>query len=150
MSVIATNFDGKTAGLTHLGSDAQETLLRKAYQTAGISDFSRTGVVECYGAGRPAGDLIEIAAIARLFGDFGVHITSVKPTLGHGGCASGIMSLIKSVLALEQQTVPSNIKFSKPFKERNLTVPLEPTPWPQSTHECMRINSFGMEGKTYM
>lgn len=30
ISVTATNFDGKTAGVTHLGSDTQEALLRKA------------------------------------------------------------------------------------------------------------------------
>ncbi|KAL7916704.1 polyketide synthase [Trichoderma velutinum] len=147
----ATNFDGKTAGLAHPSSDAQEALIRKAYQTAGISDFSRTAVVECHGTGTPVGDPIETAAIARVFGDFGVHITSVKPNLGHGEGASGITSLIKSVLALEHQTIPPNIKFSKPnpnipFKERNLTVPVEPTPWPQSKHERISINSFGMGG----
>ncbi|KAL5089049.1 hypothetical protein Trisim1_005906 [Trichoderma cf. simile WF8] len=72
ISVTATNFDGKTAGVTHLA------------------------VVECYGTRRSVGDPIETAAIARVFEDFGVHITSVMPKLGHGGGASGITSLIKS------------------------------------------------------
>ncbi|KAM6478026.1 beta-ketoacyl synthase [Trichoderma sp. SZMC 28011] len=85
--------------------------------------FIKAAVVECYDTGRPVGGPIETAAIAGVFGDVRVHITSVKPNLGHGGGASGMMSLIKSVLALEQQTIPSNIKFSRPFKERSLTVP---------------------------
>ncbi|KAK4064140.1 uncharacterized protein Triagg1_9119 [Trichoderma aggressivum f. europaeum] len=115
---------------------AQEALIRKAYQTAGISDFSRTATVECYCMGRPVDDAIETTAIARVFGDFGVHITSVKHNLGQGGVASGITSLIKSVLALGYQTIPTNIKFSKrnpniPFKEHSLTVHVKLTPWPQ-------------------
>ncbi|UKZ74593.1 hypothetical protein TrVFT333_002263 [Trichoderma virens FT-333] len=85
----ATNFDGKMAGLSHPSLDSQEALIRKAYKAAGIS-------------------------VARVFGDSRVFITSVKPNVGHGGGASGITSLIKSVLALEHQTIPPNIKFSKP------------------------------------
>ncbi|PTB60050.1 hypothetical protein M431DRAFT_488820 [Trichoderma harzianum CBS 226.95] len=108
--------------------------------------FIKAAVVECYSTGRPVGDLIETAAISRVFGDFRAHITSVKPNLDHSQGASGIIPLIQSVLALKQQTIPSDIKFSKPFNERNLTVPFKPTPWPQSTHECIRINSFGMGG----
>lgn len=97
------------------------------------------------------GDPIEANAVARVFGDVGVHIGSVKPNLGHSEGASGLTSLIKAVMALENRTIPPNIKFNSPnpaipFKERKLTVPLEPTPWPAGRHERASVNSFGIGG----
>lgn len=97
------------------------------------------------------GDPIEANAVARVFGDTGVHIGSVKPNLGHSEGASGLTSLIKAVMALENRTIPPNIKFNSPnpaipFKERKLTVPVEPTPWPTSRHERASVNSFGIGG----
>lgn len=80
----ATNFDGKTAGVAHPSANAQEALLRKAYKAAGITDFSKTTVIECHATGTPVGDPIETDAIARVFGDWGVYLGSVKPNLGHG------------------------------------------------------------------
>uniref|UniRef100_A0A8H7KAW2 Carrier domain-containing protein n=1 Tax=Bionectria ochroleuca TaxID=29856 RepID=A0A8H7KAW2_BIOOC len=147
----ATNFDGKTAGVAHPSADAQEALLRKAYKAAGITDFSKTAVIECHATGTPVGDPIETDAIARVFGDWGVYLGSVKPNLGHGGGASGLTALIKSVLALEHKTIPPNIKFNTPnpnipFKERRLEVPVEPTPWPESKAERIGVSSFGMGG----
>jgi acyl transferase domain-containing protein/phospholipid N-methyltransferase len=147
----ATNFDGKTAGIAHPSTDAQEALLKKAYREAGITDFSKTALVECHGTGTPVGDPVEALAVARVFGDDGVYIGSVKPNLGHGEGASGLTSLIKAVLALQHRTIPPNIKFNSPnpqipFKERKLTVPVEPVPWPESKHERISVNSFGMGG----
>lgn len=146
-----TNSDGKTPGITHPGTETQEALIRKTYLAAGIEDFSRTAFFECHGTGTAVGDPVEVNAVARVFGDSGVHIGSVKPNLGHSEGASGLTSLIKAVLALEHRVIPPNIKFSAPnpkipFQERNLTVPTEPIPWPESRHERVSVNSFGVGG----
>ena len=45
------NADGKTPGLSQPSTDAQEALMRRAYQLAGISDYSQTAMVECHGTG---------------------------------------------------------------------------------------------------
>lgn len=37
-----------------------------------------------------------------------------KPNLGHSEAASGLTSLIKVVLAMENQTIPPNINFDVP------------------------------------
>lgn len=145
------NHDGKTQGITYPSTDSQEAMIRKAYQLAGISDFSQTAFVECHGTGTAVGDPIETNAVARVFGDAGVFIGSVKPNLGHSEGASGLTSLIKAVLSLENRTIPPNIKLSSPnpkipFKERKLTVPLNPIPWPESRHERVSVNSFGIGG----
>ncbi|KAI1460402.1 fatty acid synthase S-acetyltransferase [Annulohypoxylon moriforme] len=145
------NVDGKTPGMSQPSTDAQEALMRRAYQVAGITDFSQTAMVECHGTGTPTGDPIETKAVARVFGDSGVYIGSSKPNLGHSEGASGLVAIMKMVLALENRTIPPNIRFTTPnpkipFKEAQLTVPLEPTPWPASRLERVSINSFGVGG----
>ncbi|KAF4976126.1 hypothetical protein FZEAL_7145 [Fusarium zealandicum] len=148
---VVSNSDGKTPGIAQPSTDSQEALMRKAYRDAGISDLSKTAFVECHGTGTPVGDPIETNAVARVFGDAGVYIGSVKPNLGHSEGASGLTSLIKAVLSLENRTIPPNVKFTSgnpkiPFKERKLTVPLEATPWPEDRLERISVNSFGIGG----
>ena len=58
---------------------------------------------------------------------------SIKPNLGHTEGAAGILSVIKTVLALEHRTIPPNIKFAEPnpsipFESAKLTVPVEAIP----------------------
>jgi acyl transferase domain-containing protein len=147
----SSNCDGKTVGMTLPSSETHEAMIRKAYQVAGIEDLSQTAYVECHGTGTQIGDPIEVAAVANVFGDNGVYIGSVKPNVGHSEGASGITSLIKGVLALENQIIPPNIRFTTPnpkipFREKKLTVPVEPTPWPQDRCERVSVNSFGIGG----
>ncbi|KAH7400779.1 hypothetical protein DE146DRAFT_653958 [Phaeosphaeria sp. MPI-PUGE-AT-0046c] len=144
------NCDGKTAGLTNPSSQAHEDMMRTAYGIAQLP-VSRTAYVECHGTGTAVGDPLETIAIGKVFEGSGVYIGSVKPNVGHAEGASGVTSLIKAVLALENRTIPPNIKFSKPnpkipFKEANLKVPLEPIPWPTDRAERVSVNSFGIGG----
>ncbi|XXG98856.1 hypothetical protein Hte_005186 [Hypoxylon texense] len=145
------NVDGKTPGMSQPSTDAQEALMRRAYKVAGITDYSQTAMVECHGTGTPTGDPIEVNAVARVFGESGVYIGSVKPNLGHSEGSSGLVSIMKMVLALENRTIPPNIRFTSPnpkipFKEAKLTVPVEPTPWPAERLERVSVNSFGVGG----
>lgn len=144
------NADGKTPGISQPSPDAQEALIRRAYRLAGIGDYSQTAM-ECHGTGKATGDPIEAKAVARVFGDRGVYIGSVKPNMGHTEGASGLVSLIKMVMALEHRTIPPNIRFTTPnpnipFEAAKLTVPLEPTPWPADRLERVSLNSFGVAG----
>lgn len=151
ISGTATNFDGKTPTLTTPSASAQEALIRRAYQVAGIDQISRTALFECHGTGTSAGDPIEAAAVAAAFGTSGVYITSIKPNIGHTEGASGLASLLKAVLALKHRTIPPNIKSSPPnpkipFERNRLTVPVEPMPWPVGRDERVSVNSFGVGG----
>ncbi|KAI2910620.1 hypothetical protein CBS147371_8770 [Aspergillus niger] len=147
----AVNCDGKTPSITTPGSQAQEALIRKAYHKARISDISKTAFFECHGTGTIVGDTAETTVIANVFGQEGIHIGAVKPNLGHSEGASGITSVIKSVLALEHRILPPNIHFNTPnpnipFKEAKLQVPVDPTPWPAGRCERISVNSFGIGG----
>ncbi|KAI0403553.1 hypothetical protein F4802DRAFT_598947 [Xylaria palmicola] len=149
----AANADGKTPGFSVPSPSAQEALIRRTYEVAGVaeSDIAKTGFFECHGTGTPVGDLIETESIASIFGQSGVHIGSVKPNLGHGEGASGITAVIKAVLALEHRVIPPNIK-SLPrnnkirFEEARLTVPQEGSPWPEDRLHRVSVNSFGVGG----
>ncbi|KAI9037118.1 lovastatin diketide synthase LovF [Aspergillus affinis] len=147
----AVNCDGKTPTITTPSSQAQETLIRRAYQKARIADLAKTAFFECHGTGTIVGDTAETSVIAKVFGKDGIHIGAVKPNLGHSEGASGITGVIKSVLALEHQTIPPNIHFKDPnpnipFKEAKLQVPVDTTPWPADKCERISVNSFGIGG----
>ncbi|KAI8258243.1 polyketide synthase, partial [Colletotrichum sp. SAR 10_98] len=151
ISGSAANFDGKTNPLTTPSATAQEALIRRAYDVAGISDFSKTAVFECHGTGTATGDPIETKAIAAVFGDHGIVLGAVKPNLGHSEGASGLTAVIKATLALEHKIIPPNIKCwplnpKIPFESAKLTVPSEPMSWPAGRDERVSINSFGVGG----
>lgn len=83
ISGTAVNFDGKTVPLTSPSTKSQESLIRRAYNVAGISKISQTGLFECHGTGTNVGDPIETEAIATIFGESGIHLGSLKPNMGH-------------------------------------------------------------------
>ncbi|KAK5991611.1 Highly reducing polyketide synthase gloL [Cladobotryum mycophilum] len=147
----ALNADGKLSPIGVPSIEAQEMLIRHAYNIAGITDFSQTAFFECHGTGTLVGDPIEAKAVAKVFGAHGVYIGSVKPNVGHTEGASGLTSIIKATLALEHNTIPPNINFSKPnpdipFDECKLRVPVEPVPWPKDKQGRISVNSFGIGG----
>jgi acyl transferase domain-containing protein/SAM-dependent methyltransferase len=151
ISGIATNFDGKTATMGRPYAPAQEANIRRAYEVAGISDIWRTGLFECHGTGTAAGDPVETAALAAVFGEKGIHISSLKPNLGHSEGAAGVSGVMKAVLALQNRTIPPNIKAwplspKIPFEKAKLMVASECIPWPAGRYERVSINSFGIAG----
>lgn len=111
-----------------------------------------TPFVEVHGTGTPSGDPLELQAIARVFGDDQeTYLGSVKANVGHGEGASGITSVIKAVMMLEQGIIPPQVNFSTPnpkisFDEAHLVVPLKPLKWPPGRPERISVNSFGITG----
>ncbi|PHH63652.1 hypothetical protein CDD81_5633 [Ophiocordyceps australis] len=147
----ASNSNGKTQSLMKPSSSGQEQVIRKAYEIAGIGDLSRTAYVECHGTGTVTGDDKEGNAVARVFGQHGVYIGSVKSNVGHTEGASGITGVIKAVLALEHRAIPPDLHFSQPnpaipFDQAGLRVPVEETPWPPGRLPRVSVSSFGIGG----
>ncbi|RDA88225.1 hypothetical protein CP532_0333 [Ophiocordyceps camponoti-leonardi (nom. inval.)] len=131
----AVNCDGKTQGLSLPSVEMHEAMMRRAYDVCGIKDISQTPFVECHGTGTQIGDPLETTAVANVFGGAGTYIGSVKPNVGHSEGASGITSLIKAVLALENETIPPNINFSNPNpKSESITLSLHLPPHMTDVH----------------
>lgn len=77
----AVNSDGKTSHLGSPSTESQEQMIRRAYEAAGIEDFSRTPFFECHGTGTAVGDPLEVAAVGNVFGQHQTYIGSVSPSL---------------------------------------------------------------------
>ncbi|KAF6792038.1 Lovastatin nonaketide synthase 2 [Colletotrichum sojae] len=146
-----TNNDGRSNGIMSPNTYLQEELIRKTYEKAGVP-FSKTAFFECHGTGTPTGDPLEVAAVARVWGEHGgVMIGAVKPNVGHSEGAAGLTSVIKAVLALENRVIPPNIYVNNlnpkiPWATANLSVPREPTPIPADKDDRISVNSFGVAG----
>lgn len=77
------------------------------------------GYVEAHGTGTPMGDPIEISALTQAFQDSTQKtgfcgIGSVKTNIGHLDTAAGVVSLIKTVLALENREFPPSLNWEAP------------------------------------
>ncbi|MCJ1283861.1 hypothetical protein MMC26_003192 [Xylographa opegraphella] len=150
-----SNQDARTPGITQPSSRAQEALIRDTYRAAGL-DLATTRFFEAHGTGTPAGDPIEVSAIATAFRDQTprdepLFVGAVKSNIGHLEGASGIAGLIKTVLVLEKGIIPPNIWYERPnpkilLDDWNIKFPLGVTPWPTKGLRRASVNSFGFGG----
>ena len=150
-----TNQDGRTNGITMPSSEAQEALIRKVYEAAGL-DPAQTGYVEAHGTGTPAGDPLEASALSNVFGagrssSRPLFVGSVKTNIGHLEGASGLAGLIKTVLMLENNTILPNVNFEKanpsiPLDEWKLKVPTDVQCWPSNGVRRASVCNYGYGG----
>jgi phthiocerol/phenolphthiocerol synthesis type-I polyketide synthase D len=152
----ASNSDGRSNGLTAPNVEAQQALLRTAYQRAGVEP-SAVDYVEAHGTGTLLGDPIEARALGAVLGvgrssDRPLLLGSVKSNLGHLEAAAGIVGLIKTVLALHHGTLPASVNYAGPnphiaFDELRLSVVDSPRPWPSAGAPALAgVSGFGFGG----
>ena len=150
-----SNQDGRSSSLTVPNQQAQEEMLREALQSANARPQDVI-YVEAHGTGTPVGDPIEARALAAVFcegrgGAERLLVGSVKTNIGHLESASGLAGLIKTVLVLEQRTVPPNLHFETPnslLPVDRLQIPtaLMPLPGSNGSAPLVAVNSFGFGG----
>jgi phthiocerol/phenolphthiocerol synthesis type-I polyketide synthase C len=148
------NSDGRTTGLAMPNPVAQEALLRRVYEDAGI-DPGTVAYVEAHGTGTSVGDPVECTALGRVFGAARAagdpcRIGSVKTNIGHLEPASGVAGLMKVLLALRHRALPRSLHLVTPnpqipFAELNLAVVSEHVELPPGPL-VMGVNSFGFGG----
>ncbi|MGW3044484.1 type I polyketide synthase [Kitasatospora sp. NPDC001159] len=152
----AVNNDGaRKVGYAAPSVDGQRAAIADAYRSAGISPAT-VGYVEAHGTGTAVGDPIELAALDAVFAPAGaapgsVAIGSVKSNLGHLNAASGVIGLLKAVLAVREDRLPASLH----YRERNpRTDPASPfavntdlRPWPAAPGPRRAgVSSFGVGG----
>lgn len=153
----AINNDGSAkVGFTAPSEQAQAVVVAQALGVADVDPRS-ISYVEAHGTGTQLGDPIEIAGLTRAYGA-GTDavgwcaIGSVKPNVGHMGAAAGVISIIKTTLALENELIPPSVNYSAP----NPAIDFPATPfyvnsvlsaWKSNgTPRRAGVSSFGMGG----
>ncbi len=119
----SANQDGSSVNLTSPNPAAQEEVMIKAWQDAGIDPETIT-YIEAHGTGTELGDPIEINGIERAFKRYTnkkqfCAIGSVKTNIGHLDNAAGMAGLIKAILALKNKQIPQSIHFISPNRKIN-------------------------------
>jgi acyl transferase domain-containing protein len=152
----AVNNDGGGDGLTVPSGSAQEELLRRACQRAGVEP-GELQYVELHGTGTRVGDPIEASALGAVLGaahpaSAPLLVGSVKTNIGHLEGAAGIAGFVKTALSIAHRVLPSSLNFeapspSIPLADLHLEVVREARPWPADGGRLVTgVSSFGIGG----
>ncbi|ABX04516.1 MAG TPA: type I polyketide synthase [Herpetosiphon sp.] len=150
------NQDGASNGIMAPSGQAQEQMLRQAYQNAGIAP-AQVQYIEAHGTGTAVGDPIEVNALANVLAHDRAEnqrcaLGSVKTNIGHTESASGVAGLIKTVLAIKHRQLPGNLHYQAPnplipFDSIPLFVQSALGPWPSTDQALIAgISGFGFSG----
>ncbi|KAE8372515.1 hypothetical protein BDV26DRAFT_297795 [Aspergillus bertholletiae] len=112
-------------------------------------------VVEAHGTGTRVGDPAEYDSILHAVGgpqrSNPLVLGSVKGLVGHTECASGVVSLIKSLLMIYHSAITQQpgYELSKPYHdsspESNIRIPTSLTTW-DSEFKAALVNNYGASG----
>lgn len=152
----AMNHDGHSSGLTVPNGPSQQAVIRDALTNAGLQNKD-IDYIEAHGTGTSLGDPIEIGALGEVFKDSHsrqdpLQVGSVKTNIGHLESASGIIGLIKTVLALKHQTIPAHLHLQQPnphidWQNLPIKIPTQSQPWKmRGDKRRAGVSSFGFSG----
>lgn len=149
--------DGRSEGMMAPNGAAQEDMLRRVYERAGV-DPATVDYVEAHGTGTPSGDMEELSALAGVLGagrspQSPCLVGSVKPNIGHIEGGSGIAGVIKTILALEHGLIPRTL-YGEPhagldWDTCGLRLTADNTVWPTRGEDVPRragVSSYGVGG----
>ena len=111
---------GMSSDANHITAPHPEGLgamsaMRSAVQEANIK-LSDIDYINVHGTSTPLGDVAEIGAIVKLFGDhaYKLNISSTKSMTGHLLGAAGAVEAMAAILALTKDIIPPTINFKTP------------------------------------
>jgi len=117
--------------------------LELSLKNGGITP-KQIGYVNAHATSTPIGDTREALAIAQLFGNYRIPVTSTKSQTGHEMWMAGASELIYSMLMMKNGFIAGNINFENPDEE---TACINIIPETCEAHFDMFLsNSFGFGG----
>lgn len=148
-----TNHNGKGKPILVPRLGAQERLMRKTIEAAGV-DPADVGMIEGHGTATLAGDPVELIALFKTYGAAGstALVGSMKSNAGHAQAASGILGVIKVLLAGQHGHIPPTLFSDNPTKrvdwdKTGLRLATKLHPWaPKDGVRCGAVSSFGAGG----
>lgn len=141
---------GLTGDAFHITSpdesgDGGERAMRAALARSGLA-ASDIDYVNAHGTSTPAGDEIEVRAVARVLGSAAAsaHLSSTKSSTGHLLGAAGAVEAIFSVLTIRDGVIPPTLNLDNP----SFDSPIDLTPHKavKKTVRAVLSNSFGFGG----
>lgn len=141
---------GMTGDAYHLTAmcedgDGPARSMLMALETAGLTP-SEVDYINAHATSTPQGDLAEVRAIKRAFGEYAykIPVSSTKSMHGHTLGAAGAIELIVCLLAIRDQILPPTINLEQPDRECDLDfIPNRARP---ARVEVAMSNSFGFGG----
>jgi 3-oxoacyl-[acyl-carrier-protein] synthase II len=141
---------GLTGDAFHITSpdetgDGGERAMRTALQRSGL-DASEIDYVNAHGTSTPAGDEIEVRAVARVLGNAAstAHLSSTKSAIGHLLGAAGSVEAIFCALAIRDGVIPPTLNLDNPSFESPIN--LTPHKAVKKKIRAALSNSFGFGG----
>jgi 3-oxoacyl-[acyl-carrier-protein] synthase-1 len=141
--IVSWGFSGNGDHISTPNVAGPARSLELCLNNGGIS-LQQIGYINAHATSTRIGDSREASAIAQIFGDCRVPVTSTKSQTGHEMWMAGASELIYSMLMMKNDFIAGNINFENPDEE---TARIHILPETREAHFDMFLsNSFGFGG----
>jgi acyl transferase domain-containing protein len=152
---VAGSSDGRGRSVLAPKPEGEAMAMQRAIAEAGVAP-DEVDYVECHGTGTALGDVTEIDACTRAYGERRARpllVGSVKSNIGHLNAAAGVPALVKATIAVRDGVLPPSLKSQPPsskidFARGPVRVVSELTRWeaPPGRPRRAGISGFGVGG----
>ncbi len=153
VNAFGSSSDGKGKAIYAPKVAGQQMAVQRTYDKTGPRTMEKLRWVVAHATGTPAGDLCETTSLTEeLSAEDDILVTSNKSLIGHTGWAAGVASVIQVLLALENDTITQQHRFSTPSDKiaspkSGLRVPTKDVDWPRSDQpRIAAVSGFGFGG----
>ena len=141
--IVSWGFSGNGDHISTPNVEGPARSLELCLEKSGIN-IREIGYVNAHATSTKIGDNREAQAIARIFGDYRVPVTSTKSQTGHEMWMAGASEIIYSMLMMKNDFIAGNVNFENPDEE---TACVNVLPETKEAHfDIFLSNSFGFGG----
>lgn len=141
--IVGWGFSGNGDHISTPNIEGPVRSLEACLRNSGVTP-KEIGYINAHATSTRIGDAREAQAIARVFGDWQVPVTSTKGQTGHEMWMAGASELIYSMLMMKNDFIAGNLNFENPDEE---TACIHVLPERKEVHFDMFLsNSFGFGG----
>lgn len=141
--IVGWGFSGNGDHISTPNVEGPRRSLEKAIAQAGV-DVHEIGYVNAHATSTHVGDSREAQAIARVFGDYRVPVTSTKGQTGHEMWMAGASETIYSILMMKNHFIAGSLNFEHPDEETACINVIGQTQ--EANFDMFLTNSFGFGG----
>ena len=141
--ILGWGFSGNGEHISTPNVEGPARSLQRCLESAGVAP-TEIGCVNAHATSTPSGDSREAEAIARVFGDYRVPVTSTKSQTGHEMWMAGASEIVYSMLMMKNGFIGGSLNFENPD---DVTRCINVIPETREQHFDMFLsNSFGFGG----